>query len=73
MQQQAVLLQNLRLRTHLRIKSSVLFWYFRISRSDTCPGRYRCGFATPPENQCPETSNNHLKARRSGHSLQVIQ
>ena len=27
---------------------SVDFWYFLISRSATVPGRYRCGFFTPP-------------------------
>ena len=32
----------------LRIKSSVDFWYLRISRSATVPGRYLCGFLTPP-------------------------
>ncbi|KAJ1282537.1 hypothetical protein BS78_03G060100 [Paspalum vaginatum] len=31
-----------------RISSSVLFWYLRISRSATVPGRKRCGFFTPP-------------------------
>ncbi|WVZ59556.1 LOW QUALITY PROTEIN: hypothetical protein U9M48_009681 [Paspalum notatum var. saurae] len=31
-----------------RIRSSVLFWYLRISRSATVPGRKRCGFFTPP-------------------------
>ncbi|OQU86287.1 hypothetical protein SORBI_3003G065001 [Sorghum bicolor] len=31
-----------------RISSSVLFWYLRISRSATVPGRNRCGFFTPP-------------------------
>ena len=24
------------------------FWYLRISRNATVPGRYRCGFLTPP-------------------------
>merc|ERR1740138_931113 len=32
----------------LRIKSSVLFWYLRISRSATVPGLKRWGFLTPP-------------------------
>ena len=32
----------------LRIKSSVDFWYLRISRKATVPGRYLCGFLTPP-------------------------
>ena len=32
----------------LRMSSSVDFWYLRISRSATVPGRYRCGFLTPP-------------------------
>ncbi|OQU87918.1 hypothetical protein SORBI_3003G367401 [Sorghum bicolor] len=32
----------------LRISSSVLFWYLRISRSATVPGRKRWGFFTPP-------------------------
>merc|ERR1712151_1484693 len=32
----------------LRIKSSVDFWYLRISRRATVPGRYLCGFLTPP-------------------------
>ncbi|XBI07831.1 hypothetical protein VPH35_135671 [Triticum aestivum] len=32
----------------LRMSSSVLFWYLRISRSATVPGRNRCGFFTPP-------------------------
>ena len=32
----------------LRISSSVLFWYRLISRRATVPGRYRCGFFTPP-------------------------
>ncbi|RCV33606.1 hypothetical protein SETIT_7G095400v2 [Setaria italica] len=32
----------------LRISSSVLFWYLRISRSATVPGRKRWGFLTPP-------------------------
>ncbi|CAL9058230.1 unnamed protein product [Musa banksii] len=31
-----------------RMSSSVLFWYFRISRRATVPGRKRCGFFTPP-------------------------
>ncbi|OQU75745.1 hypothetical protein SORBI_3010G021401 [Sorghum bicolor] len=31
-----------------RIRSSVLFWYLRISRSATVPGLYLCGFFTPP-------------------------
>ncbi|CAD6252078.1 unnamed protein product [Miscanthus lutarioriparius] len=30
------------------MSSSVLFWYLRISRSATVPGRKRCGFFTPP-------------------------
>lgn len=30
------------------INSSVEFWYLRISRSATVPGRYRLGFFTPP-------------------------
>ena len=30
------------------MRSSVDFWYRRISRSATVPGRYRCGFFTPP-------------------------
>ncbi len=29
----------------LRMSRSVDFWYFRISRSATVPGRYRCGSA----------------------------
>ncbi|CAN1166113.1 hypothetical protein LINPERPRIM_LOCUS34114 [Linum perenne] len=32
----------------LRIKSSVLFWYLRISRRATVPGLNLCGFFTPP-------------------------
>jgi len=32
----------------LRMRSSVDFWYLRISRSATVPGLYRCGFFTPP-------------------------
>ena len=32
----------------LRMSRSVDFWYLRISRSATVPGRYRCGFLTPP-------------------------
>ncbi|CAA7400273.1 unnamed protein product [Spirodela intermedia] len=32
----------------LRISSSVLFWYLRISLSATVPGRNLCGFFTPP-------------------------
>ncbi|XBH97546.1 hypothetical protein VPH35_127201 [Triticum aestivum] len=32
----------------LRMSSSVLFWYLRISRRATVPGRKRCGFLTPP-------------------------
>jgi len=32
----------------LRIKSSVDFWYLLISRRATVPGRYLCGFLTPP-------------------------
>ncbi|KAF2925317.1 hypothetical protein DAI22_06g043200 [Oryza sativa Japonica Group] len=32
----------------LRMSSSVLFWYLRISRSATVPGLKRCGFFTPP-------------------------
>ncbi|KAL5660555.1 hypothetical protein ACJX0J_027680, partial [Zea mays] len=32
----------------LRISSSVLFWYLRISRSATVPGLYLWGFFTPP-------------------------
>ncbi|CAL9094961.1 unnamed protein product, partial [Musa acuminata var. zebrina] len=31
-----------------RMSSSVLFWYLRISRSATVPGRKRWGFLTPP-------------------------
>mgnify|MGYP001093485791 CR=1 FL=1 len=31
-----------------RIKSSVDFWYRRISRRATVPGLYLCGFLTPP-------------------------
>ncbi|KAK8448795.1 hypothetical protein SEVIR_7G103250v4 [Setaria viridis] len=31
-----------------RIRSSVLFWYLRISRSATVPGRNLWGFFTPP-------------------------
>ncbi|THU53895.1 hypothetical protein C4D60_Mb10t19200 [Musa balbisiana] len=31
-----------------RMSSSVLFWYLRISRRATVPGRKRCGFFTPP-------------------------
>ncbi|KAH8111056.1 hypothetical protein DFH11DRAFT_1616725 [Phellopilus nigrolimitatus] len=30
------------------MSSSVDFWYRRISRSATVPGRKRCGFFTPP-------------------------
>ncbi|KAK9670692.1 hypothetical protein RND81_13G218600 [Saponaria officinalis] len=30
------------------MSSSVLFWYLRISRSATVPGRYLWGFFTPP-------------------------
>ena len=30
------------------IKSSVLFWYLRISLKATVPGLYLCGFLTPP-------------------------
>ena len=30
------------------MSSSVDFWYRRISRRATVPGRYRCGFLTPP-------------------------
>ena len=30
------------------MRSSVLFWYFRISLSATVPGLKRCGFFTPP-------------------------
>jgi len=30
------------------MRSSVLFWYLRISRSATVPGRKRWGFFTPP-------------------------
>ena len=30
------------------MRSSVDFWYRRISRSATVPGLYRCGFLTPP-------------------------
>jgi len=30
------------------INRSVLFWYFRISRRATVPGRYLWGFFTPP-------------------------
>ena len=33
---------------NLRIKSSVDFWYFLISLKATVPGRYLCGFFTPP-------------------------
>ena len=32
----------------LRMRSSVDFWYRRISRSATVPGRKRWGFFTPP-------------------------
>lgn len=32
----------------LRMSKSVLFWYLRISRSATVPGRYLWGFFTPP-------------------------
>lgn len=32
----------------MRIKSSVLFWYLRISRRATVPGRNLCGFLIPP-------------------------
>jgi histone H3 len=32
----------------LRIKSSVLFWYFLISLKATVPGLKRWGFFTPP-------------------------
>ena len=32
----------------LRMRSSVDFWYLRISRSATVPGRYLWGFLTPP-------------------------
>jgi hypothetical protein len=31
-----------------RMSSSVLFWYLRISRRATVPGRNLCGFFTPP-------------------------
>ena len=31
------------------INKSVLFWYLRISRSATVPGRYLWGFLTPPD------------------------
>ena len=30
------------------MRSSVDFWYRRISRRATVPGLYRCGFLTPP-------------------------
>ncbi|WZY79129.1 hypothetical protein YC2023_025513 [Brassica napus] len=30
------------------MRSSVLFWYFRISLNATVPGRNLCGFFTPP-------------------------
>lgn len=30
------------------MRSSVDFWYRRISRRATVPGRYLCGFLTPP-------------------------
>lgn len=33
---------------NLRMRSSVDFWYRRISRSATVPGRKRWGFLTPP-------------------------
>jgi hypothetical protein len=33
---------------NLRIKRSVDFWYRRISRKATVPGRYLWGFLTPP-------------------------
>ena len=32
----------------LRMRSSVDFWYLRISRRATVPGRYRWAFFTPP-------------------------
>merc|ERR1739842_258917 len=32
----------------LRMRSSVDFWYFLISRRATVPGRYLWGFLTPP-------------------------
>jgi len=31
-----------------RMRSSVDFWYLRISRRATVPGLYLCGFLTPP-------------------------
>jgi len=34
---------------NFRIKSSVDFWYRRISRKATVPGLYLCGFLTPPD------------------------
>ena len=30
------------------MSNSVDFWYFRISLNATVPGRYLCGFLTPP-------------------------
>ena len=36
----------------LRMRSSVDFWYRRISRSATVPGRKRWGFFTPPVAAC---------------------
>ena len=34
---------------NLRNRSSVDFWYLRISRSATVPGLYLCGFLRPPQ------------------------
>ena len=33
---------------NFRMSNSVDFWYFRISLNATVPGRYLCGFLTPP-------------------------
>ena len=43
-----------------RMRSSVDFWYRRISRSATVPGRNLWGFFTPPVAAC---SQNHEQAR----------
>lgn len=39
---------NRRWKGNFRISRSVDFWYFRISRRATVPGRYLCGFLIPP-------------------------
>ena len=33
---------------NFRMSNSVDFWYLRISLNATVPGRYLCGFLTPP-------------------------